>query len=84
MAILTLVTAGYLAWLNKRHAASRRRLGKAAVVYDTSLETTKDAYRMQQENEEREKQEGADPSVLNNQAFNDITDLKNEDFIYAL
>ncbi|KAH8102676.1 MFS general substrate transporter [Cristinia sonorae] len=79
-----LFTAAYLTWLNKRHANERKRLGKAAVIVDTSLEDTKTAARLQIENEAREKEEGADPSALNSRAFDDLTDVKNEDFIYVL
>jgi hypothetical protein len=39
---------------------------------------------MQQENEERQMQEGAYPEALNRKAFDDLTDLQNEDFLYAL
>lgn len=59
-------------------------MGKAAAVVDTSLETAKDSARMQLENEENKRREGADPSVLNRQAFDDLTDSQNEDFIYVL
>lgn len=78
------VTAAYLAFLNKRHAAARKRMGKAADVVDTSLETTKHAAVLQLRNEELEQKEGADPTVLNSKAFDDLTDTQNEDFIYVL
>jgi len=84
LAVFVLFTAAYLAYLNKRHANERVRLGKAAVIVDTSLEDSKTAARMQIENEERERKEGADPTALNSRAFDDLTDVKNEDFIYVL
>ncbi|KAI0069712.1 MFS general substrate transporter [Panus rudis PR-1116 ss-1] len=84
LAVLVLFTAAYLAFLNKRHAAKRKRAGKAAVIVDTSLETAEKSARLQIQNEENEKREGADPSKLNSQAFDDLTDLTNEDFIYVL
>lgn len=84
LSILVLVTAAYLAFLNKRHAAARKRMGKAADVVDTSLETTKHAAVLQLRNEELEQKEGADPTVLNSKAFDDLTDTQNEDFIYVL
>ncbi|KAK7680293.1 hypothetical protein QCA50_016533 [Cerrena zonata] len=84
LSVLVLFTAVYLTLLNKRHAARRHRLGKAAVIVDTSLETAKDSARIQLQNEESEIREGADPSALNGQAFDDLTDSQNEDFIYVL
>lgn len=59
-------------------------MGKAADIVDTSLETAKDSARLQKMNEEKEQEEGADPAVLNSRAFDDLTDLQNEDFIYVL
>ena len=78
------VTAAYLAFLNKRHAAARKRMGKAADIIDTSLETTEKSVRLQKRNEDKEKEEGVDPAVLNSRAFDDLTDIQNEDFIYVI
>lgn len=77
-------TAVYLAFLNKRHAARRRRAGKTATVVDTSLETAVESARLQIQNEENGRKEGADASALNGRAFDDLTDVQNEDFIYVL
>ncbi|CAE6444321.1 unnamed protein product [Rhizoctonia solani] len=85
LAVLTPVTALYLAFLNKQHAASRRRAGKKAEVIDTSLEDSKRARQAAKENEKPEGDEsGGLKRRLNDQAFNDLTDLQNEDFIYVL
>lgn len=81
---LNRVTAAYLTFLNHRHAAARRRIGKAAEVVDISLETAEQSERLQKLNEENERREGADPTVLNAKAFDDLTDTQNEDFIYVL
>ncbi|KDQ28582.1 hypothetical protein PLEOSDRAFT_1039770 [Pleurotus ostreatus PC15] len=72
LAILTLVTAAFLAFRNKQHAARRVRLGKAAVVIDQSLE------------EQPYKLQGSEKVATNEQAFDDLTDTQNEDFIFAL
>jgi len=77
LAVLVLVTAIYLTFLNRSHAARRRRAGKAADVVDTSLETTKNAAQGKFETD------GAEVA-LNARAFDDLTDLQNEDFIYVL
>ncbi|KAJ7287840.1 major facilitator superfamily domain-containing protein [Mycena rebaudengoi] len=73
---LTLITAAYLAYLNRQHEAKRIRLGKVGVVVDSSLQTVKE--------KNRRAAEQGDEVVLNEQAFHDLTDLENEDFIYAL
>lgn len=59
-------------------------MGKAADIVDTSLETAEKSEILRKRNEEREKEEGVDPAVLNNKAFDDLTDTRNEDFIYVL
>ncbi|KAJ7594767.1 major facilitator superfamily domain-containing protein [Mycena floridula] len=69
LSCLTLVTALYLAYLNKRQAAVRVRKGKSAVVHDKSLDEYNHLDRDEAEN---------------NQAFDDLSDRKNEDFIYVL
>ncbi len=73
-----------MSFLNRKHAKARHRAGKAADIVDTSLESAKDAERLQQLNRDKEREEGADPTVLNAKAFDDLTDTKNEDFIYVL
>ena len=75
------MTAAYLALLNTRHAAARRRLGKAADVVDASLETAEAAARLQETAVGMEKAEGG---TLNRRAFDDLTDTQNEDFLYVL
>ncbi|KAG6916243.1 hypothetical protein DXG01_007740 [Tephrocybe rancida] len=69
LAILTLVTAAYLAFRNGQHEKIRLSLGKAAKVIDMSLE-------------KQHMDNGDAPS--NDQAFLDLTDSQNEDFIFAL
>ncbi|KAJ7045769.1 major facilitator superfamily domain-containing protein [Mycena alexandri] len=71
LSVVTLITAGYLAYLNKRHAARRVALGKPEKITDTSLDTVRSV---------RDGKEEAD----NLQAFDDLSDLANEDFIYVL
>ncbi|KIK62936.1 hypothetical protein GYMLUDRAFT_197181 [Collybiopsis luxurians FD-317 M1] len=70
LAVLTVVTAAYLAFRNKQQAAARRRLGKTAEVVDTSLEV----YSASQLKD----------GVMNDKSFDDLTDCQNEDFIYVL
>ncbi|KAL0579642.1 hypothetical protein V5O48_002338 [Marasmius crinis-equi] len=79
VAVLTIITAAYLAYLNKRHEATRVRMGKAGKVVDRSLE----AYKAREVGE-KEGREGEEVNPRNDQAFDDLTDLRNEDFIYVL
>ncbi|KAG8789541.1 hypothetical protein FRC12_013390 [Ceratobasidium sp. 428] len=83
LAVLTPTMALYLSFMNKQHAAARRRAGKKAVVIDTSLENSKEAREAAEKNNMIEG-EKAVKRRLNDQAFNDLTDLQNEDFIYVL
>ncbi|KAL0947852.1 hypothetical protein HGRIS_013914 [Hohenbuehelia grisea] len=72
LAVLTLVTALFLACRNKQHASRRARLGKAAIVVDQSLEAHPTGL-----TEVKTK-------AANEKAFDDLTDTQNEDFIFAL
>ncbi|KAK7005917.1 major facilitator superfamily domain-containing protein [Favolaschia claudopus] len=68
-----IITALYVLFLNRAHAARRTALGKTGVLVDASLEATKDAAAAQQAN-------GAKFAA---NAFDDLTDKANEDFICA-
>ncbi|KAJ8087662.1 hypothetical protein PM082_006497 [Marasmius tenuissimus] len=72
LAFLTGVTAAYLKYLNKKHEATRIQMGKVGKVVDRSLESYKAA------------DKGKEGEAKNDQAFDDLTDLRNEDFIYVL
>jgi hypothetical protein len=61
------LTTLYLIFLNKKHAALRERLGKSADVVDRSMMNVQGV-------------EGDDGT--GSRAFDDETDLKNEDFIF--
>lgn len=69
--VLVLLAMAYIKILNRKHAARRVQMGKSAVVVDLSMEKTA-------ENEEA----GETNAGVGDKAFDDITDLKNEDFIY--
>ncbi|KAJ7680774.1 major facilitator superfamily domain-containing protein [Mycena polygramma] len=74
LAAVFVATALYLALLNRGHAARRTALGKTGALVDASLERTEDAAAAQAAN-------GAQFGV---NAFDDLTDRANEDFIYVL
>ena len=65
----------YITILNKKHAARRAAMGKAAEVVDVSME---DANALREKGEVMNAEHGG----LGEKAFDDVTDLKNEDFIY--
>ncbi|PVH98089.1 MFS general substrate transporter [Periconia macrospinosa] len=69
--VFVCVAVCYITLLNRRHAAERERLGKSAVIVDLSMET-----------KEVSAEEGAENEGVGDKAFDDVTDLKNEDFIY--
>ncbi len=80
--IFASITAAYLAYLNRRQEAKRVRLGKAARVVDTSILTIEDAAKTR---EDRQDTKGSkEQRITNDQAFLDLTDFENEDFVYVL
>jgi hypothetical protein len=74
--VLVTLTTLYLMVLNKGHATRRVALGKAADVVDFSMENKKEWVKS-----EAEASSGRRQSF--NKAFDDETDLRNEDFIYV-
>ena len=77
MLVLACVTAAYLHYLNKQQEKKRIALGKPAKVIDTSILSIEDATKVRAEINQRE-------GVTNDQAFDDLTDWQNEDFVYVL
>jgi hypothetical protein len=73
--VLVVLASIWLRILNRKHAADRERLGKSANIVDTSMQTG------QQADTEGAENSGADG--VGDKAFDDLTDLKNEDFIYV-
>jgi hypothetical protein len=65
-------------FLNKRHASRRVALGKSAVIVDRSMMNSQERAISDESDEENEGE-----IVVGEKAFDDITDLKNEDFIFV-
>ncbi|KAF7185291.1 putative transporter [Pseudocercospora fuligena] len=80
IAIIMLVGIGalYITVLNKKHAAARQRLGKSAQVVDLSMQSKSTLAHSQKIVND------AEGAGVGDKAFDDVTDLKNEDFIYLL
>ncbi|KND91789.1 putative transporter [Tolypocladium ophioglossoides CBS 100239] len=76
LAVLIVVGMGVIWMLNRRQAAKRRALGKSEQIQDLSMVGRKEAA-----------EDGDDSNHLDetvgDKAFDDVTDLKNEDFIYV-
>ncbi|TVY84922.1 putative transporter [Lachnellula suecica] len=73
--ILVILTTLWLALLNKRHSKQRVQVGKSAVIIDRSMM-----------NSHERTVDGAVSEQIEdtgNKAFDDETDLKNEDFIFV-
>lgn len=82
LAIVACVTAAYLAYLNRRQEAKRVRLGKAARIVDTSILTIEDAAKAREDR--LIAKDSKEQVVTNDQAFLDLTDFENEDFVYVI
>ena len=80
IAIIVLVGIGaaYIRILNRRHAAERVRLGKSAEVVDLSMENKRNLAA-----HDEAANDGMAAGGVGDKAFEDCTDLKNEDFIYV-
>lgn len=75
---LVCISAAWVTFLNQKHATARELVGKAAKVIDLSMES----HRALARNDEAVNDvEGAGVGA---RAFDDMTDLQNEDFIYVL
>ncbi|KAH7117547.1 major facilitator superfamily domain-containing protein [Dendryphion nanum] len=77
VAIIVLVILGVL-WIgvmNRKHASVRESMGKSANIVDLSMETGAQS--------DPEEAENAQATGVGDKAFDDVTDMKNEDFIYV-
>ncbi len=76
--IMVLVVIGflYIKFLNVKHSKMREAVGKSAHIIDLSMETSKEA-------KDAGEALNDDQGGVGDKAFDDVTDLKNEDFIYV-
>ncbi|KAI4692535.1 hypothetical protein J4E81_006950 [Alternaria sp. BMP 2799] len=73
--VLILLAMSWIKLLNRKHAATRESMGKSAIVVDTSMGSAREG--------DAEEAENAQASGVGDKAFDDVTDIKNEDFIYV-
>jgi hypothetical protein len=88
IAIIVCLTTIYLIFLNKSHSKRRVALGKAAVIFDASMSGVVDedpTSVLTNEAGDPAKDGGADldHARVGDKAFNDETDLRNEDFVFV-
>jgi hypothetical protein len=77
--VVSLLIPVYLALLNKKHAKRREELGKSAIRIDESMMKKPDAIATK-----GAELEGGEAHVQEqSNGFADLTDMKNEDFIYV-
>ncbi|OAL48502.1 allantoate permease-like protein [Pyrenochaeta sp. DS3sAY3a] len=73
--VLVILAVLWIRVLNRKHAATRESMGKSAVIVDTSMIDSK--------NTDAEGIENIQANGVGDKAFDDVTDRKNEDFIYV-
>ena len=74
------LTTFYLMYLNKTHANRRVAMGKSAVIVDTSLDTAEEAAARQTA---ADGQGEAAEAPTGDRAFENATDLENEEFVFV-
>ncbi|KAI0468439.1 MFS general substrate transporter [Xylaria cf. heliscus] len=78
--VMGLIIPIYLMYLNKMHEKKRVQLGKQANIVDESMLARKEMEQPQER--DLEQKEGA-TNLEDDNGFQDLSDLKNEDFIYV-
>jgi hypothetical protein len=79
----------YLLFLNRSHARLRESLGKSGVIVDESMlskskvRSGKEAAMELEEAGGEAARNGAGVALAQDKGFSDVTDLKNEDFIFV-
>ncbi|KAI8223617.1 putative transporter [Colletotrichum sp. SAR 10_99] len=86
-------TSAYLAFLNKSHSKRRVAMGKSAVIIDTSLFSAAEAERMQAAGQLTGTGDGQEMAAAGDEgttagdvgarAFENLTDLQNEEFVFV-
>lgn len=75
--LLSLLNMVYLLLLNKKHQKKRVSMGKSAKIIDKSMAAVGTVFKEEEEGKVQQ-EEGVDDN-----AFRDLTDLDNEDFVYV-
>lgn len=75
IAVLVVLAMLWIKVLNRKHAAAREAMGKSAHIVDLSMEGGRQT--------DSESAEDVQAEGVGDKAFDDVTDIKNEDFIYV-
>jgi hypothetical protein len=81
--VLVVLTTIYLRLLNASHSKRRVEMGKSAVIHDSSLDTMEEIDRRREESAANGEVEPAAEGGVGDRAFEDATDLENEDFVFV-
>lgn len=81
---LIVLMAVYLSYLNKKNVTRRRELGRTGEVVDLSLESSSNWDKLRAKQQQADQEENHDHERHNAQAFFDLTDRANPDFIYNI
>ncbi|PYH41528.1 putative MFS transporter [Aspergillus saccharolyticus JOP 1030-1] len=76
LVLLCILNTAYLSFLNKKHEQQRVSMGKSAKIIDHSMQAVGVV-------EGDKTDEPVQPAVTEDNAFKDLTDWKNEDFVYV-
>lgn len=79
--VLTGASAGWLFILNKKHAAARVQAGKSGQIVDLSMQKSSDLPGRDKVTDDGDATQAT--PVGQDKSLDDVTDLKNEDFIYV-
>jgi hypothetical protein len=81
---LVVVTTMYLTYLNRDHSRRRVMAGKDAVIVDYSLYSPEEADRLRRSKAtEGQHIENARDATVGDHAFDDMTDLMNDEFVFV-
>jgi hypothetical protein len=68
----------YIAYLNKQHEKRRVAMGKSAKIIDRSMQAVGEP-----EEEDKGEDAGKGETTGDDNAFKDLTDFENEDFVFV-
>jgi hypothetical protein len=84
---LVVIATVYLMFLNRAHSRRRAAMGKSAIVIDESLDSAEEVERRRVERMSQqanaESQATSEQVRMGSKAFEDMTDLKNEEFVFV-
>lgn len=81
---LVVLTSMYLSFLNRDHSRRRVLAGKDAIIVDYSLYSPEEADRLRRAKAtDGQNVDSAKDGTVGDRAFDDLTDLMNDEFLYV-